>query len=238
MKEGHALPQVLLLPGLLCDQRLWAAQTQALAGSTRCRTIDLSRYDSITAMADAVLRQAPDQFALAGFSMGGCVALEVVGRAPERVCLLALLSTSSRGLLPPVRRRLLDAIAGIEAGGLDRYLEDAFPSYVAPERIQDRTLWETFAGMGKVLGPAVAVRQIRALLEYPGFGGSLGQIACPTVLICGQEDRRTPVASHEELATLIPGAKMRVIEGAGHFTPLEEPETVTEALRGWLQTPI
>ena len=92
--------------------------------------------------------------------------------------------------------------------------------------------------MGKSLGPAVAVRQIRALLEYPGFCGCLGRIACPTVVICGREDRRTPVAIHEELAGLIPGAKLRVIERAGHFTPLEEPEAVTEALRDWLQVPI
>ena len=170
--------------------------------------------------------------------MGGCVALEVVGRAPDRVCRLALLSTSANGLLPPIRERLRDSISCIEADGLDGYLEDAFPSYVAPSRIYDRALRETFADMGKSLGPAVAVRQIRALLEYRGFRGCLGRIACPTVVISGREDRRTPVAIHEKLATLIPGARIRVIERAGHFTPLEEPEAVTEALRDWLQVPI
>jgi pimeloyl-ACP methyl ester carboxylesterase len=238
VKDGNVIPDVLLLPGLLCDERLWAAQTEALAGSARSRTPDLTAYESIAAMADAVLSQAPDRFAMAGFSMGGCVALEVVGRVPDRVSRLALLSTSASGLLPPIRQRLQDAITRIEAGGFDDYLEDAFPSYVAPERIYDRSLRRTFADMGKSLGPAVAVRQIRALLEYRGFGGCLGRIACPTVVICGREDRRTPVAAHEELATLIPGAKIRVIERAGHFTPLEEPKAVTEALRGWLQVPV
>lgn len=232
------LSDMIFLPGLLCDERLWTAQMEGLGGSARSRTFDLTAYESIAAMADAVLTQAPSRFALAGFSMGGCVALEVVGRAPDRVTRLALLSTSANGLLPPIRERLRDSIACIEADGLDDYLEDAFPSYVAPERIYDHELWRTFAAMGKSLGPVVAVRQILALLEYPGFGGCFGWIACPTVVICGREDRRTPVATHEELVKLIPDAKLRVIERAGHFTPLEEPEAVTEALRDWLQVPI
>jgi len=237
VKHGGVLPDLLLIPGLLCDERLWAVQTEALAGSAHSRTSDLTAHESIEAMADAVLSQAPMRFAMAGFSMGGCIALEVVARAPGRVCRLALLSTSAHGLLPPVRRQLRDSISGIEAGGFDAYLEDAFPRYVALERIHDHALWGTFAAMGKSLGPAVAVRQIRALLEYPGFGGCLGRIACPTVVICGREDRRTPVAIHEELVKLIPGAKLRVIERAGHFTPLEEPQAVTSALRDWLQEP-
>lgn len=238
MEDGKALPELFLLPGLLCDERLWAEQTEALKGWANSRVPDLTRYDSISAMADAVLSQAQGRFAMAGFSMGGCVALEVVGRAPDRVSRLALLSTSAKGLLPPVRRHLRDSIVCIEAGGLDDYLENAFPGYVAPKRDHDRALRETFANMGKSLGPAVAIRQIEALLEYRGFGGSLGRIACPTVVICGREDRRTPVAAHEEMAALIPGAKVRVIEQAGHFTPLEAPEAVTDVLRGWLQATI
>ena len=237
MKQGGVLRDLVLIPGLLCDERLWAAQTEALEDLARSRTSDLTAYESIEAMADAVLSHAPGRFAIAGFSMGGCVALEVAARAPDRVGRLALLSTSSGGLLPPVRRQLRDSISGIEGGGFDAYLADAFPRYVAPERIDDRALWGIFAAMGKSLGTAVAVRQIRALLEYPGFCGDLERIACPTVVICGREDRRTPVAAHEELAGLIPGARLRVIERAGHFTPIEEPQAVTCALRDWLQVP-
>ena len=229
------LHNVILLPGLLCDERLWAAQAKGLRGSGRCTVPDLTAYESIAAMADGVLEQAPDRFSLAGFSMGGCVGLEVFARAPERVARLALLSTNPMGLLPTVRRHYLESIAGIEAGGLDAYLVDAFPLYVAPERAHDRSLWNIFASMAKSLGPSVAVRQMRGLLEYPGFRDDLGRIDCPTVVICGREDRRTPVAVHEELAGRIPQARLRVIERAGHFTPLEEPQAVTEALRDWLQ---
>jgi pimeloyl-ACP methyl ester carboxylesterase len=136
-----------------------------------------------------------------------------------------------------VRERLREAIPAIEAGGLGAYLAHAFPSYVSPDRAHDRALWTTFAAMGASLGPAVAVRQMRALLAYPGYGGDLGRIGCPTAVICGAEDRRTPPAAHRELAALIPGATLRVVERAGHFTPLEAPQAVTGALRDWLQAP-
>ena len=188
-------------------------------------------------MANAVLSLAPGRFGMAGFSMGGCVALEVVGRAPDRVSRLALLSTSAGGLLPPIRRRLMDSIACIEAGGLDSYLEDAFPSYVAPSRIltvrcgKPPLRWASLS-----VRPSPSARYERCW-NIVDSAAVFGRIACPTVVICGREDRRTPVAAHEELAALIPGARIMVIERAGHFTPLEEPEAVTEALRAWLRVP-
>jgi len=233
---GEILQELILLPGLLCDERLWAAQTKGLADLTRVMTAGLTVYESIGSMAQGVLDQAPESFSLAGFSMGGCVALEVVARAPARVRRLALLSTSPTGILPAVRKHYLDSIASIETGGLDAYLAEAFPLYVAPERASDRALWDVFAAMARSLGVAVAGRQMRSLLGYEGFRGDLGEIACPTMVICGREDRRTPKAAHEEMAGRIPGARLRVIEHAGHFTPLEEPQAVTDALAEWLVT--
>jgi pimeloyl-ACP methyl ester carboxylesterase len=229
------LRDLVLVPGLLCDERLWAAQTNVLEGSAHVIVPDLTAYESIESMADGVLDQVPGEFSLAGFSLGGCVALEVAARAPERARRLALLSTSPRGISREVRKHYLDSIASIETGGLDAYLAHAFPLYVAAERAHDRALWDIFAAMAGSLGPSVAVRQMRSLLGYHGFRSDLGRIACPTVVICGREDRRTPVAVHEELAGRIPGARLRVIERAGHFTPLEEPEAVADELHGWLR---
>ena len=234
MGEPHGL---ILLSGLLCDERLWAAQAKGLAGSAHVLIPDLTPYESIESMAEGVLGQAPDGFCLAGFSMGGCVALEIVARAPVRVRRLALLSASTKGILPAVRKHYLDSIASIEAGGFDAYLAGAVPLYVAPDRAWDRELRDTFEGMAKRLGPAVAVRQMHSLLGYRGFSGDLGRIACPTMLICGREDRRTPVAVHEEMAGRIPGSRLRVLEGAGHFTPIEKPQAVTDALLEWLRAP-
>jgi pimeloyl-ACP methyl ester carboxylesterase len=93
---------------------------------------------------------------------------------------------------------------------------------------------KSFSDMAKRVGSIVGVRQMRALLDYPGFRDDLGQIACPTTVICGDEDRRTSVAAHKELADLIPGSKVCLIKRAGHFTPLEEPQAVSDALLDWL----
>jgi pimeloyl-ACP methyl ester carboxylesterase len=229
--------ELILVPGLLCDDQLWSAQTQGLADLARSHVPEISAELSICAMADAVLRDAPQTFALAGFSMGGCVALEMVARAPSRVQRLALLSTSASGVLPQVREHYQATIAELEAGGLEQYLADAFPKYVAPVNVRDASVWQTFLAMGRVLGAAVAARQMRALLEYPGFQGGLQDIACPTMLICGEEDQRTPVAVHREMATQIRGAELCVIRDSGHFTPLERPAAVTAALRRWLGRP-
>jgi pimeloyl-ACP methyl ester carboxylesterase len=97
--------------------------------------------------------------------------------------------------------------------------------------VHDVLLWKAFYAMGSELGPAVAVRQMQALLHYRGSTGNLGAIVCPTLLICGDEDQRTPVAVHEHMAKNIPGASMQVMRGAGHFTPLERPAEVNRALR-------
>ncbi len=227
--------ELVLLPGLLCDRRLWVQQIAGLADVARSSVIDLSTCDSVDKMADVVLHQGPERFALAGFSMGGCVALEILARAPQRVRCLALLSTSAAGLLPAVRRHYEEVISNLEAGGMDAYLADAFPKYVAAGKARDESIRQTFFAMGRDLGTEVAVRQMRALLAYPGFRGALYQVACQTVLICGMEDQRTPVDVHREMAAAIPGAQLSVISGSGHFTPLEQPAAVTETLRRWLE---
>lgn len=167
MRNGATV--YLLIPGLLCDERLWAAQAEALSDIASCRTPDLTAYESIDQMADGILSQAPEQFALAGFSMGGCVALEIVARAPQRVLQLALLSTSAAGIAPTVRSHYQESIVNLQAGGLARYLADAYSM-----------LWKAFSDMGEVLGAQVAVRQMRALLGYAGFSGDLGAISCQT----------------------------------------------------------
>jgi pimeloyl-ACP methyl ester carboxylesterase len=232
MRKGAT--NYLLIPGLLCDGRLWAAQTQALADIASCRTGDVTAYESIDQMADGILGQSSEHFGLVGFSMGGCVALEIVARAPQRVLRLALLSTNAAGILPQVRLHYVESIKRLEGGGLEEYLKDAFPRYVAPESVHDPQLWESFSTMGKDLGAAIAIRQMRALLGYPGFKGDLGAISCPTLLICGEQDQRTPVADHQRMSTQIPAAQLRVIDGAGHFTPLEKPAAVTSMLREWM----
>lgn len=226
--------ELLLLPGLLCDARVWSAQTAALADVAACSVPSLTEHDSIGAMADAVLRDAPPRFAVAGFSMGGCIALELLARAPERVERLALLSTNAGGITPMVREQLVPAIARVEAGDLDAYLEEAFPRYFAPSRVTDRTMHDIYVSMARSIGAAAGTRQLRALLSYAGFDADPAAIAVPTAVIAGRFDRRLPPDGQAAMAARIPGATMQVIETSGHFTPIEAPDAVNDALRAWL----
>jgi pimeloyl-ACP methyl ester carboxylesterase len=227
---------LLLVPGLACTGQMWVKQIEALSEVATCRVADLSSEETIAAMAAAITRDAPERFALAGFSMGGLVALEILARFPERVSHLALLSTNAAGILPQVREKLTKAIDLVGQQGLETYLRGAFPTYFAPSHLEDAALWESFRTMGLTLGPAATVRQMRALLEYPGTPKDLLKgIRCPVTLICGREDQRTPPAVHTAMAAEIPDARLHILNDAGHFTPLEAPGGVSAALIRWLQ---
>jgi pimeloyl-ACP methyl ester carboxylesterase len=229
-------PPLLLLPGLLCDAALWQPQIEALADCCEATVMDLTGLDSIADMADAVLARAPSTFALAGFSMGGQVALEIYARAPHRVQRLALLSTNDAGLVPAVREHLGKAIDRIEAEGLTHYLDEAFPLYFGHCDQTDReALRTTYFETAERLGASVATRQLRALLTYRGRQAGLEAISCPTLLICGALDARTPASLHEQMAARIRHAALSVIGGSGHFTLLEKPAEVSAVMRHWVR---
>lgn len=230
------MQDTVLVPGLLCDATLWAAPMDALGGTVRFTVPDLSPDDEIGDMAEAVLADAPSHFALAGFSMGSLVALEVFRRAPERVTRLALLSASYHKIEPNVAHHLAAAIDGLRTGEFDEYLEHAYPLYVAPDSIDDAELKATFKAMSHRQGPDAAIREIHALMNVGDYADLLPKIARPTAVIGGALDQRTPPHLHRELAAAIPGATLTLIEGSGHFTLLEKPEATTTALAAWLES--
>lgn len=228
------MPSLVLIPGLLCDQRLWSSQIVALTNKADITVADITQQLTISEMAAAVLERAPGHFSLAGFSLGSQVALEIMRTTPMRVDRLALLSTTHGGLLPPVQIALRRAITTIEQGNFDGYLEAAYPTYVAESRAEDLSLKRSFLAMAYAVGPTAGLRQMQALLAIPAPFTNLDQIHCPTVIVGGQEDRRTTPAAHETLAREIPGSKLAIVPNAGHFTPLEQPEFVAELLQHWM----
>lgn len=225
---------LVLLPGLLCDGTLWQDVVARLDRRLGIAVMDLTQQSTIEAMAASVLARAPPRFSLAGFSMGGQVALEIAARAPERVTRLALMSTNAHGLTPVVQAHIAHAIERVATEGLAGYLSDAFPLYFAGRSDTVNPLRDVYFGMGNQLGPEVAVRQMRALLSFAGTTLDLATIDCPTSVICGALDARTPPALHADMAARIPGATLRIIQGSGHFTLLEKPADVARAMEGWL----
>jgi pimeloyl-ACP methyl ester carboxylesterase len=228
---------LVLLPGLLCNQILFAPQLTALASLRQVLIPDLTQDDSIEGMARRVLDAAPDRFALAGLSMGGYVALEIMRLAPERVSRLALLDTRARSDTPEEtarRRGLLELSAKGEFRGVTPRL---LPLLIHPDRLADDAL----TGVVMVMAMAEAVgregffRQQQALIAREDRRDLLGTIAVPTLVLCGREDALTPLAMHLELAAAIREATLVVIPNCGHLAPLERPQAVTRQLLGWLE---
>jgi len=226
---------LVLVPGLLCDAQLWQPQLQDLADVADIWIADHTRSDTMAGVARDVLADVPfASFALAGLSMGGYIALEIMRQAPLRVARLALLDTAATAELPEQTQRRMDFIALAERGYFDRVTETLLPLLVHPSRLGERGLRDTITAMASNIGKDAFVRQERAIMSRAGSLGLLASITCPTLVLCGRQDALTPLARHEEMAAGIKGARLEVIEDCGHLSTLERPAEVNAALRRWL----
>ncbi len=223
-----------LLPGLLTDAALWAHQIEALADLADSRVADFTTQDTIVDMARSVLDMMPERFALAGLSMGGYVAMEVMRQAPTRIGLLALLDTKARLDDPARTEARRELIAQARMGNFKGVSRRALEMYVHPDRIEDAGLAEAILAMTERIGRDAFLRQQAAIMGRPDSLPGLPGIACPTLVLCGRQDGPTPVECHQEIVAAIPGARLTVIEDSGHLTPMERPEAVSTALREWL----
>jgi uncharacterized protein (TIGR02246 family) len=233
---------LVLIPGLLCDEFVWSGQREALSAHARVWVPDHGSLDSLTEMALAVLRDAPaERFAMAGHSMGGRVALEVFRLAPHRVQRLALLDT---GWLPrsagaqgeeerASRLALLDNARRLGMRAMGRQWARGM---VHPAAI-DTPVFASILDMIERKSPEVFAAQIRALLARPDASEQLAAIDCPTLVLCGREDSWSPLSQHLQMAAIIRGARLSIIEDSGHMSTLEQPQAVSAALVEWLREP-
>lgn len=229
---------LVLVPGLLCDRLLWAPQIAALADLAEPWVADHSRHDAMAAIARAILAEAPaERFALAGLSMGGFVAFEIMRQAPQRVTRLALLDTRASPDTPEQSAARRALVARVERGEFDAVVDELLGLYLPPDRRDDPGLATIGRQMARNLGPAAFARQARAIIGRPDSRPDLPGFGCPTLVLCGREDRTTPLAGHEEIARAVPGARLRVIERCGHLSTLERPAETSAALRAWLREP-
>lgn len=226
---------LVLLPGLLNDHRLWSHQAAAVAPLAAAQVADLTQDDTLGAMAARVLEAAPERFALAGLSMGGYVAMEIMRRAPERVERLALLDTTARPDAPEQSQRRRDAVALARGGGFDKIMPTMLVTLVHPDHLALERVGGIAKDMARAVGPDAFARQQNAIMHRPDSRPALPRIACPTLVLVGADDMATPPERAEEMADLIPGARLEVIERCGHLSTLEQPQAVSDALFRWLQ---
>ncbi len=225
---------LVLLPGLLCDAALWQPQVEALADIAAPQIPDLTRDESFPVMARRVLAEAPERFALAGLSMGGYLALEIIRQAPQRVMKLALLDTSARADTPEraaQRRGFIELARKGEFKGITPRL---LPTYLHPDHLGDAAITGAVMAMAERVGKEGYLRQMAAIMARPDMRPELKRIAVPTLVLCGREDQATPFEVNAEIAALIPGAVFVAIERCGHISTLEKPDEVNAAMRRWL----
>jgi pimeloyl-ACP methyl ester carboxylesterase len=227
-------PTLILVPGLLCSARLWAAQIDGLSDLADIAVADMTRDDTMAGMAQRVLDCTDGTFSLAGLSMGGYVAMEVMRRAPERVERLALLDTGARADTEEQTIRRRDLIGLADRGEFKAVSPKLLPLFVHPDRLADKAMVDAISKMADSVGKDAFLRQQQAIMHRPDSRPGLAAIACPTLVVCGREDVLTPPELSEEIAGLVPGADFVLIEGCGHLSTMERPDDVNAALRSWM----
>jgi pimeloyl-ACP methyl ester carboxylesterase len=237
-------PTLILIPGLMCDITAWQPLLPGLGAVAECTVVDHGAADSLAQMAQQVLAQAPDRFAMAGHSMGGRVALEVMRLAPERVTHLGLFDTGhlplpagEAGQTEVAKRMALLDLARKQ--GVRAMAAEWVKGMVAPDRLRDPALIESILDMLERKSADIFERQLRALIQRPDACDVLRRLHVPTLVMCGELDFSAPPAQHFALAGEIPARPpVAVLPGCGHMAMQEQPETVLKLMLDWLATPV
>ena len=228
---------LVLLPGMMCDERLFAPQVKHFSERYFVMTPSLNNASSIEAMSNLCLAQLPDTpVNLAGLSMGGIVAMQMAVNAPDQIKRLALLDTNCKADAPERFEIRNIQMEKVRAGQLrEVIIEEMKPNYVAEQNRSNQDLLDLLVEMAMDVGAEAFMNQSLALRDREKLCGRLFDISCPTLVMCGEEDRLCPLAFHEEIASFVPDAELEIIKHAGHITTLENPEAVNAALEKWLK---
>lgn len=226
---------LVLLPGMMCDARLFLPQIATFSPSRSITVMPLHGHETMKALAHQILAEAPPHFALAGLSMGGIVAMEVVRQAPARVRRLALLDTNPMADAPDKAVIREAQVNRVNNGELRSVMRDEMkPNYLAPGPEQQRIL-NLCMEMAEALGPKVFEQQSVALQNRPDQSKTLKSVTVPTLLLCGESDQLCPVSHHEMMRDLIPESRLCVIPDAAHLPTLEQPKLTNKILDEWLK---
>ncbi len=228
---------LVLLPGMMCDARLFGPQIAELSADTAVMCAPVTQGERIEEIASGLLDLLPKRFALAGLSMGGIVAMELLRRAPDRITRIALMDTNPLAETPVVAANREPQIVKARSGRMLEVMRDEMkPNYLAPGPFQADVL-DLVMDMAETLGPDVFIRQSRALQRRRDQQAVLRKCKVPALVLCGRHDELCPVKRHTFMAELIPYAELVVLEDSGHLPTLEQPAETTAALRKWMAQP-
>jgi pimeloyl-ACP methyl ester carboxylesterase len=228
------LPPIVLIPGLLCDETVWNPVAKELRKSREVVIADLSTQEDIRQMASDLLVLNSGELHVAGHSMGARVAMEMAHQAPERVTRLALFDTGMHPLKDGEPKKRQKTVEFAYDNGMEALCDQWLPPMVHPGRHGDKDLMGALRDMVQAKEPDLHARQIKALVNRPDASSYVAGIACPTLLVVGRQDQWSPVKQHEDMLRVFPNAKLVIVEEAGHFAPIEQPEFVAMVLAEWL----
>jgi pimeloyl-ACP methyl ester carboxylesterase len=226
---------IIWIPGHLCGPWLYAPQLAVFGGERETIVADTNSDDNLEAMADRLLAGAPERFVLAGLSMGGMVAMEVLARAPERVAGAVLMDTDpsrARAVESVWRDRLLSRA---ERDGLDGYAgKFVHRFYMHDVSVAERLGLLTRKMMAQT-PLEVARAQARALDTRREMVPLIAGYAGPVEVIVGAEDKVCPPLLHGPIAAALPGAVYTEIPGCGHLATVEAPGPVNARIEAFLE---
>ncbi|WP_169569237.1 alpha/beta fold hydrolase [Sneathiella limimaris] len=232
MSEKQSL---ILIPGLLCTEDLWRDQLHALSDLANMTVPRHDNHASVEEIASEILKTAPEKFSLAGLSMGGYIALEIVLRQPKRVERLALIDTRADADSAADKKKRQDFIRLVQRGTTFKGVTEALlPMLIHPSRFQDSELTERIYQMAQDIGRDGFIRQETAIMDRKDRNAELGQIDCPTLVLSGEDDALIPAKLQAEMSEKIPDSEFHTIADCGHLPTMEKPMESNSILREWL----
>ncbi len=228
------MKSLVMIPGMMCDERIFSPQIDSLGDEIELTIADISRFSSVVDLASDVLKKAPRKFSLLGHSMGGIIAMEMYSQEPNRIEKLILMDTNPNSELEEVKSKREPQIKDVSEGRLLNVMRDEMkPNYLAQSRNQSSVL-NVCMDMALSLGPDVFINQSRALQTRADQQSNIQSINIPVLIICGSEDKLCTVERHEMMHNMISNSELRIINNAGHMPTLEQPSETTEILKEWL----
>ena len=225
---------LVMIPGMMCDERIFAPQIEGLSDSIRIIVADISGYSTVHELAAEVLKKSPPKFDLLGHSMGGIVAMEMYSQEPNRIEKLVLMDTNPKAELEEVKAMRDPQMKAAREGKLVDVMRDEMkPNYLDASDNRESIL-HTCMEMAKSMGTEVFMNQSKALQTREDQQSTLRLIDVPVLVICGSNDKLCPVERHELMHSIINDSELKIINNAGHMPTLEQPKETTEVLKKWL----
>jgi pimeloyl-ACP methyl ester carboxylesterase len=226
---------VVMIPGMMCDERIFAHQIEELSTDTDIYIADISKYSSIQELASDVLENSPPKFFLVGHSMGGIVAMEMCSQEPDRIEKLVIMDSNPKPELEETKLKREPQIRDVISGNLAQVMkEEMKPNYLA-DSYKQKDILNTCMEMALTLGPEVFVRQSRALQSRDDQQSTLKDLDIPVLIMCGSDDKLCSLEKHELMHNIINDSKLEVVMDAGHMPTLEQPQKTTEVIKSWLK---